>query len=104
MSWHMLVIAGGSPLKSVCVFYVRRYFDTASATFEASVGNPPDSLGVQMSKMAVGLLSGKYSEPPKEENPATVKGVESDDKMEVSASSRTGSVEETQRPAVQVGG
>ena len=82
-----------------------RYFDTATAMFEASTGNPPESLGVQMSKMAVGLLSGKYSQPPEEEDPARVKRAESEDKMEVSEGERPSGVgEETQRPAAPVCG
>ena len=83
-----------------------RYFDSASAAFEASTGNPPENLGVQLSKMAVGLLSGKYSHPPEEEGPAIVKGVESDDKMEVSESNKpSGEAEkEAERIAVPVCG
>ena len=77
----MHVIAGNSPLIDELCF---RYFDKASAVFETSQGNPPENLGVQMSKMAVGLLSGKYSQPPEEDDPATVKGVEPEEIMEVS--------------------
>lgn len=99
----MHVIAGSSPLSDgLCC----RYFDKASAVFETSPGNPPESLGVQMSKMAVGLLSGKYSQPPEVEDPATVKGAEPEEKMEVSEGEKPSGAagEEPERKAAMVCG
>ncbi|XP_064384127.1 ubiquitin carboxyl-terminal hydrolase 5-like [Halichondria panicea] len=51
--------------------FKQRYFDNAGTIFQNSPANPTSDFDCQLSKLAVGLLSGQYSrEPPSEEAPS----------------------------------
>lgn len=47
--------------------FKQRYYDTAAATFQDAPANTTNNFNAQMSKLAVGLLSGQHSQPPREE-------------------------------------
>ena len=57
-----------------------RYFDTAEKKFTSSSGLPTEDFTLQMCKMAVGILSGRYSKAPNGDNPAASKKEESAEK------------------------
>ncbi|EZA52425.1 ubiquitin carboxyl-terminal hydrolase 5 [Ooceraea biroi] len=48
--------------------FVKRYVDMAPRIFEQTYNDPASNLNVQMAKLGVGLLSGKYSQPPKSDD------------------------------------
>lgn len=45
--------------------FIKRYVDAAPQIFNQNVHDPANDFNVQMAKLGVGLLSGKYSVPPK---------------------------------------
>ncbi|XP_066148328.1 ubiquitin carboxyl-terminal hydrolase 5 [Euwallacea fornicatus] len=44
--------------------FIRRYYDGSAEIFKQPTNNPAEDFNIQMAKLAVGLLSGKYSVPP----------------------------------------
>ncbi|XP_043255295.1 ubiquitin carboxyl-terminal hydrolase 5 [Colletes gigas] len=48
--------------------FVKRFVDSAPQIFHESYTDPANDFNVQMAKLGIGLLSGKYSEPPKTNN------------------------------------
>ncbi|XP_046993258.1 ubiquitin carboxyl-terminal hydrolase 5 [Schistocerca americana] len=46
--------------------FTKRFFDEAPKIFENASADPASDFVVQMAKLGVGLLSGKYSQPPKD--------------------------------------
>ncbi|XP_076637563.1 ubiquitin specific protease 5 [Colletes latitarsis] len=48
--------------------FVKRFVDCAPQIFHESYTDPENDFNVQMAKLGIGLLSGKYSEPPKTNN------------------------------------
>jgi ubiquitin carboxyl-terminal hydrolase 5/13 len=60
--------------------FASRYFDTAEKKFTSSSGLPTEDFTLQMCKMAVGILSGRYSKAPNGDNPAASKKEESAEK------------------------
>ncbi|XP_017890085.1 ubiquitin carboxyl-terminal hydrolase 5 [Ceratina calcarata] len=48
--------------------FVKRYVDNAPEIFRQNYNDPANEFNVQMAKFGIGLLSGKYSVPPEDEN------------------------------------
>ncbi|KZC06438.1 PREDICTED: ubiquitin carboxyl-terminal hydrolase 5 [Dufourea novaeangliae] len=48
--------------------FVKRFVDGASQIFQQSYTDPANDFNVQMAKLGIGLLSGRYSMPPNNEN------------------------------------
>ncbi|XP_070390622.1 ubiquitin carboxyl-terminal hydrolase 5 [Dermacentor albipictus] len=44
--------------------FQRKYYDDANRTFDTASSDPAENFTVQMTKLAVGILSGDYSKPP----------------------------------------
>lgn len=55
--------------------FVERFVNKADEIFDQSVNNPPNDFNAQMAKLGVGLLSGKYSQPPKTEGDESNQGI-----------------------------
>lgn len=55
--------------------FVERFVNKADEIFNQNIHDPPNDFNAQMAKLGVGLLSGKYSEPPKKEGDEPNQGI-----------------------------